>query len=89
MLWNVKEGQGVAIEREDGSVLYFRVTSVDFYPYNDYPESVMDMESGRGEDDADNLLHGDFDRSAGTSEQRCVVVCELITDGTENEPAAE
>ena len=70
------------------SVLYFRVTSVDFYPYNDYPESVMDMES----DTAKMTLitcYGDFDRSAGTSEQRCVVVCELITDGTENEPAAE
>ena len=45
VLWNMEEGQKVAIEREDGSVLYFRVTSVDFYPYNDYPESVMDMES--------------------------------------------
>ena len=88
VLWNMEEGQKVAIEREDGSVLYFRVTSVDFYPYNDYPESVMDMES----DTAKMTLitcYGDFDRSAGTSEQRCVVVCELITDGTENEPAAE
>ena len=69
-------------------MLYFRVTSVDFYPYNDYPESVMDMES----DTAKMTLitcYGDFDRSAGTSEQRCVVVCELITDGTEAEPAAE
>lgn len=88
VLWNMEEGQKVAIEREDGSVLYFRVTSVDFYPYNDYPESVMDMES----DTAKMTLitcYGDFDRSAGTSEQRCVVVCELITDGTENESASE
>ena len=88
VLWNMEEGQKVAIEREDGSVLYFRVTGVDFYPYNDYPESVMDMES----DTAKMTLitcYGDFDRSAGTSEQRCVVVCELITDGTEAEPAAE
>jgi len=88
VLWDMEIGQKVAIEREDGSVLYFRVTSVDFYPYNDYPESVMDMES----DTAKMTLitcYGDFDRSAGTSAQRCVVVCELITDGTENESAAE
>lgn len=76
VLWNMQAGQQVAVEREDGSVLYFTVTSVDFYPYNDYPSSVMDMES----DIAKLTLitcYGDFDRTAGTSEQRCVVVCEL------------
>ncbi len=79
VLWDMKTGQQVAVEREDGSVLYFMVVSVDFYPYNDYPESVMEMES----DTAKLTLitcYGDFDRQAGTSEQRCVVVCELITD---------
>lgn len=79
VLWDMKTGQQVAVEREDGSVLYFMVVSVDFYPYDDYPESVMEMES----DTAKLTLitcYGDFDRSAGTSEQRCVVVCELIKD---------
>lgn len=82
VLWDMKIGQQVAVEREDGSVLYFKVTSVDFYPYDDYPESVMNMES----DTAKMTLitcYGDFDRSAGTSAQRCVVVCELITDADE------
>ena len=86
VLWDMQVGQQVAVEREDGSVLYFKVISVDFYPYNDYPESVMDMES----DTAKMTLitcYGDFNHSAGTSEQRCVVVCELITDESEIQAA--
>lgn len=82
VLWDMKEGQRVAVEREDGSVLYFKVVSVDFYPYDDYPEEVMQIES----DVAKLTLitcYGDFDHSAGTSKQRCVVVCELITDEDE------
>lgn len=77
VLWNMKLGDEVAIGFEDGSIKYFQVMSVEFYPYNDVPSTVMDMQS-----DTPRLTlitcYGDFDQAVGTSKQRCVVVCEPI-----------
>ena len=81
-LWNMKTGDSVAVSFEDGSVRYFSVSSVDFYPYDGVPAEVMDLKS-----DEPRLTlitcYGDYDRLVGTSKQRCVVVCEVSDGGYE------
>ena len=47
MLWNMEQGQQVAIERENGEYLYYEATSVDFFPNDKVPEYVLNMESDR------------------------------------------
>ena len=79
VLWDMVEGDLVAIAYDDGSLSYFAVTSVAFYPYDDVPQEVMNLTS---ETPMMTLItcYGDFDRLIGTSKQRCVVVCEPIAD---------
>lgn len=87
VLWNMKIGDEVAIAFEDGSIIYFQVLSVDFYPYDGVPTSVMDPES-----DFPRLTlitcYGEFDHVASTSKQRCVVVCEPIEKINDTSDAA-
>ncbi len=66
----------VIIEHEDGSFTTFRVSSVDVYPYNKVPSSVMELENEKA---ILTLItcHGEFQHDVGTSEERCVVICEL------------
>jgi len=72
VLWDMQVGDEVAIEYADGSLAYFYAVSVDFYPYDAVPDEVMSLE---GESRVTLITcHGDFDRNAGTSEERCVVV---------------
>ena len=67
-------GDEIAIEYEDGAVKYFYVVFVDFYPYDGVPNTVMDLS---GESRVTLITcYGDYDRTAGTSKQRCVVVCQ-------------
>lgn len=79
VLWSMEKGDLIAIALDTGAVHYFAVTSVDFYPYNDVPKEVMDMES---ETPRITLItcYGEFDSKIGTSVQRCVVVAEMIAD---------
>ncbi len=80
VLWNMVRDDLVAISYDDGSVRYFSVTTVTFYPYDDVPAEVMYLAS---ESPKVTLItcYGDFDRLIGTSKQRCVVVCEPIEEG--------
>lgn len=66
----------VIIEHEDGTFTVFVVRSVDVYPYNKVPSSVMELEN---ENAMLTLItcHGEFQQDVGTSEERCVVICEL------------
>ncbi len=79
VLWNMKEGELIAVALDNGSVRYFAVASVEFYPYNAVPSEVMDMDS---ETPRITLItcYGEFDKKVGTSKQRCVVVADLIPD---------
>jgi hypothetical protein len=65
----------VIIEHEDGAFTVFVVRSVEVYPYNKVPSSVMELES---EKPMLTLItcHGEFQQDVGTSEERCVVICE-------------
>lgn len=72
VLWDMQVGDEVIIEYADGSLAAFYAVSVDLYPYDGVPASVMELE---GESRVTLITcHGEFDRNAGTSEERCVVV---------------
>lgn len=74
VLWDMEIGDEIAVEYESGDVKYFYVVSVDFYPYDGVPNEVMDL---AGESRVTLITcYGDYDRSVGTSSQRCVVVCQ-------------
>ncbi|HWQ57390.1 MAG TPA: class F sortase [Clostridia bacterium] len=79
VLWNMRIDDLVAVALDNGEVRYFTVISVDFYPYNDVPAEVMNLEST-----APRMTlitcYGEFDQAVQTSSQRCVVVCEPIAD---------
>lgn len=79
VLWNMRIDDLVAVAMDTGEVRYFTVISVDFYPYDGVPAEVMNLESV-----APRMTlitcYGEFDRVVGTSKQRCVVVCEPISD---------
>lgn len=72
VLWDMQAGDEVIIEYADGSLASFYADSVAFYPYNAVPDEVMSLE---GESRVTLITcYGEFDRQAGTSEERCVVV---------------
>jgi len=79
VLWNMKVDDVVAIGFDNGTYKYFAVTSVDFYPYDQVPAEVMNLNS---ETPRMTLItcYGDFDTTVGTSKQRCVVVCEPVEE---------
>ncbi len=72
ILKEMKVGDEVVIEFDDGSFKYFEVTDLDNYPY-DNMASVMDL----GGESRMTLITclGDYDRSIGTSRSRVVAVC--------------
>ena len=72
VLWDMQTGDEVIIEYADGSLAAFYADSIAFYPYNAVPDEVMSLE---GESRVTLITcYGEFDRQAGTSEERCVVV---------------
>lgn len=77
MLWNMEQGQQLAIERENGEYLYYEATSVDFFPNDKVPEYVLNMESDTAKITF-IICYGEFDYNAGTSKERCVVVCKIV-----------
>lgn len=80
VLWSMEVDDIIAVAFESGTYQYFAVTSVSFYPYDDVPLEVMDLNT---EFPRMTLItcYGDFDRLVGTSKQRCVVVCEPVEEG--------
>lgn len=75
VLPDMEIGEEVVIEYDDGSTLAFEVTSVEYYPYDDVPEEVMDLDFGGTPRMTLISCTGDFNYSAGTSSQRVIVVC--------------
>ena len=77
MLWNMEQGQQVAIERENGEYLYYEATSVDFFPNDKVPEYVLNMESDTAKITF-IICYAEIYYNAGTSKERCVVVCKMV-----------
>lgn len=78
VLHDMEIGEEVVIGFTDGSIEYFRVTDWEIYPQDDYPSDIM----GPKGDARVTLItcHGDFDHSAGTSENRCFVTLKLASE---------
>ena len=74
VLWDAKAGDAVVIDYEDGTQGWFYVDSIDRYPYQDVPASVM---SANAESPQLTLITciGEWDSSGGTSSERLVAVC--------------
>ena len=82
VLSDLEIGEQIAVTYADGSVRYFEVTSNDVFPIDDYPEWVMSLDTG---DTRMTLItcHGDWNSSAGTRNERAVVVAKPVEqDGT-------
>ncbi len=73
ILKEMKVGDEIVIEYEDGSFKYFEVTNLDTYLLDEIPSSVMDL-SGESRTTLITCL-GDYDTSIGTSRSRVVAVC--------------
>ena len=73
ILKEMKVGDEVVIEFDDGSFKYFDVTNLDTYLLDEIPSSVMDL----GGESRMTLITclGDYDTSIGTSRSRVVAVC--------------
>ena len=76
ILRDFEVGDEVIVELADGSYRYFRVESVNFYPYNDFPDDVLSL----GGETRLTLITcgGDFDHDIGTSRTRVVAVCKPV-----------
>lgn len=77
VLGDMAIGERIAITYEDGSSLYFAVESVDIFTIDDWPEWVMQLDSG---DTRLTLItcHGDWNSAQGTSNERVVVVAKPV-----------
>ncbi|MBO4385286.1 MAG: class F sortase [Clostridia bacterium] len=73
----LKPGDRVIVKMEDGSYAFYTVLSVNEYPYDDIPSSVM---SQTGEKRLTLITcKGDYDYLIHTSRTRVVVVCRPVT----------
>ena len=74
VLWDAKAGDAVVIDYEDGTQGWFYIDSIDRYPYQEVPASVM---SANAESPQLTLITciGEWDSSGGTSSERLVAVC--------------
>lgn len=72
-LWDMEEGDAVVIEFADGRQQWFYVGTINTYPFDDVPAEVMDP----GGPDRLTLITcvGEWNRKAGTSSERFIVVC--------------
>lgn len=73
-LWDAAVGDAVVIDFEDGRQEWFYIHSIDRYPYQEVPASVM---SAFAEEPQLTLITciGEWDRDGGTSSERLIVVC--------------
>lgn len=79
VLSDMAVGEKLAVTYDDGSVLYFAVTSVDIFTIDDWPAWVMETNSG---DSRMTLItcHGEWNRTQGTSNERVIVVAKPLED---------
>ncbi len=87
VLKDIQIGENIAVTFEDGSVAYFQVTSRDVFTIDDYPEWVMATDTG---DTRMTMITcgGDWNSSAGTHNDRIVVVAKPVEDAGNSQPAA-
>lgn len=87
VLKDIQIGENIAVTFEDGSVAYFQVTSRDVFTIDDYPEWVMATDTG---DTRMTMITcgGDWNSSAGTHNDRIVVVAKPVEDAGDSQPAA-
>ena len=86
ILPDMKIGDPVVTEHEDGSTRTFYVVSIDIYPLGEIPDEVM---SRKGERRVTLITcNGEFSHELGTSVNRCVVVCKLAEDIENFDPNA-
>ncbi len=80
VLRDIKIGENIAVTMDDGSVVYFQVESVDTFPIDDYPAWVMASDTG---DTRMTLITcgGEWNSSAGTHNDRIVVVAKPVEEG--------
>ncbi|OQB25462.1 MAG: Sortase family protein [Firmicutes bacterium ADurb.Bin182] len=73
ILKEMKIGEEVVIEFEDGSAKAFEAVSIDIYKLDDIPDEVLNL----GGETRMTLITclGDYNPDIGTSESRVVVVC--------------
>lgn len=85
VLPEMQVGDPVVFLHDNGEVRVFYVVSVNIYPLAEVPEDVMQLTGERRV----TLItcEGEFDRSMGTSVNRCVVVCKLEEDIPDFDPA--
>ncbi len=79
ILSDLTHGEEIVIEYADGSTMSFFVDTVDLITIDDVPDWVMAYDL----DDVRMTLitcHGDWNSSAGTSNERVVVVCRPALD---------
>ena len=72
-LKKIEYGEEVVVEREDGSLVYYEVYSIDQFPYDNFPGFVLSQEGF----DRLTLVTclGDYERAVGQSLTRVVVTC--------------
>lgn len=78
ILKEMKTGEEVVIEFDDGTFKYFTVDSLNTYLLDEVPASVMDLKG----DSRMTLITclGDYDHALGTSRSRVVAVCKEKTE---------
>lgn len=79
VLSDMVPGEKIAVTYADGSVAYFAVESMDIFTIDDWPEWVMEINSG---DVRMTLItcHGEWNRAEGTSNERVVVVAKPVEE---------
>ena len=85
VLPDMQVGDPIVFLHENGEVRVFYVVSANIYPLDAVPEDVMYL----GGERRVTLItcEGDFDRSIGTSVNRCIVICKLEEDIPDFDPA--
>ena len=81
-------GDAVVIDYEDGTQRWFYIHSIDRYPYQDVPASVMSADAESPQLTLITCI-GEWDSDGGTSSERLVSVCKPEPVETEAPAAAQ
>ncbi|MBQ9832354.1 MAG: class F sortase [Clostridia bacterium] len=73
ILPSLRKGEEILIEFENGSQKRFYVAETIYYPFDNIPQHMLTS----GDEDKLTLItcHGEWNSDAGTSSQRCFVIC--------------
>lgn len=88
VLWDAQIGDAVVIDYEDGTQQWFYIHSIDRYPYQDVPASVMSADAQSPQLTLITCI-GEWDSDGGTSSERLVAVCKPEPVETEAPAAAQ